>query len=207
MTGFYISLSDNYFISSSCKSDERTGLQFAVQSCKFRFKLYCNWRSSLFQFWAHDQILIFFVWQLLLSSSCKAPSLVRGRVCNLQCNHASSSSSYIATDGQVSQFVLESGPPVSQFVLESGPTVSQFVLESGPTVSQFVLESGPTVSQFVLESGPTVSQFVLESDPLWGPRPDFNFLCLTITSFLLHIGHPHPYPPWTGWSSPKSKSR
>jgi hypothetical protein len=31
--------------------------------------------------------------------SCRAPSLTRGRVCNLQCNDASSISSYIATDG------------------------------------------------------------------------------------------------------------
>jgi hypothetical protein len=31
--------------------------------------------------------------------SCRAPSLTRGRVCNLQCNNASSVSSYIATDG------------------------------------------------------------------------------------------------------------
>jgi hypothetical protein len=30
---------------------------------------------------------------------CKAPSLTRGWVCNLQCNGASSISSYIATDG------------------------------------------------------------------------------------------------------------
>jgi hypothetical protein len=31
--------------------------------------------------------------------SCRAPSLTRGRFCNLQCNEASSISSYIATDG------------------------------------------------------------------------------------------------------------
>jgi hypothetical protein len=36
----------------------------------------------------------------VLSSSCMASSLTRGRVCNLQCNHASSVSSYIATDSQ-----------------------------------------------------------------------------------------------------------
>jgi hypothetical protein len=34
-----------------------------------------------------------------LSFSCRAPSLTRGRVCNLQCNDASSSSSYIVTNG------------------------------------------------------------------------------------------------------------
>jgi hypothetical protein len=31
--------------------------------------------------------------------SCRAPSLTRGRVCNLQCNAASSISSYIVPDG------------------------------------------------------------------------------------------------------------
>jgi hypothetical protein len=31
--------------------------------------------------------------------SCRAPSLTRGRVCNFQCNDASSISSYIASDG------------------------------------------------------------------------------------------------------------
>jgi hypothetical protein len=31
--------------------------------------------------------------------SCRAPSLMRGRVCNLQCNEASSISSYIVTNG------------------------------------------------------------------------------------------------------------
>jgi hypothetical protein len=37
-------------------------------------------------FRAHDQILSL-SWQLLCCSSCRAPSLTRGRVCNLQCNH------------------------------------------------------------------------------------------------------------------------
>jgi hypothetical protein len=31
--------------------------------------------------------------------------------------------------------------------------------------------------------------------------------CFTITFFLLRVGCPHPYPPWRGWSSPKSKSK
>jgi hypothetical protein len=42
--------------------------------------------------------------------SCRAPSLTRGGVCNLQCNDASSISSYIAADGVLpsssSDFVL-----------------------------------------------------------------------------------------------------
>jgi hypothetical protein len=39
-------------------------------------------------FRTHDQILSlsFLQWQLLCCSSCRAPSLTRGRVCNLQCN-------------------------------------------------------------------------------------------------------------------------
>jgi hypothetical protein len=36
----------------------------------------------------------------------------------------------------------------------------------------------------------SVGQFVLESGPFWGPWPDFNFLCLTVTFFLLHVGRP-----------------
>jgi hypothetical protein len=55
----------------------------------FKFKLYCDRRSVgkfvLVSDPNNDQILIFFVWQLLYSS-CRAPSLTRERVCNLQCN-------------------------------------------------------------------------------------------------------------------------
>jgi hypothetical protein len=43
---------------------------------------------------------IFWVTVTFFLSSCKAPSLTRGRVCNLHCNDASSSLSYIVTDGQ-----------------------------------------------------------------------------------------------------------
>jgi hypothetical protein len=56
-----------------------------------------------------DQMLHLFEWQLLSLFVnffrqlrvcwCGAPSLTRGRVCNLQFNDASSISSYIATDG------------------------------------------------------------------------------------------------------------
>jgi hypothetical protein len=34
--------------------------------------------------------------------------------------------------------------------------------------------------------------------------PDFNFFVWQLLR-LLGAGLPHPYPPWTGWSSPKSK--
>jgi hypothetical protein len=39
-------------------------------------------------FGAHDQIfsLSFLQWQLFHCSSCRTPSLTRGRVCNLECN-------------------------------------------------------------------------------------------------------------------------
>jgi hypothetical protein len=109
----------------------------------------------------------------------------------------------------------------------------------------------------------SVGQFVLVSGPLWSIWPDFTFLCVAITLFLLHVGcplwwedgsairnaitqvqvklycdrqsarsswcrvplpdlnfllfnnyflsfsrrAPSPISPWTGWSSPKSKSR
>jgi hypothetical protein len=47
-------------------------------------------------FGARDQILISLSGNCYLSFSCRAPSLTRGRVCNLQCNHPSSG--YTATD-------------------------------------------------------------------------------------------------------------
>jgi hypothetical protein len=50
-------------------------------------------------FGAGDQILHFSEWNYFLSFSCRAPFLTRGLVCNLQCNDASWSSSYIATYG------------------------------------------------------------------------------------------------------------
>jgi hypothetical protein len=43
--------------------------------------------------------------------SSRAPSLTRGRVCNLQCNDASSISSYIVTDG-LSASPSCAGPPM-----------------------------------------------------------------------------------------------
>jgi hypothetical protein len=69
-------------------SDERTGLYFAVQWHKF--KLYCDRRSFAVRLGAgaHDQILIFFVWQFppgaLFKSSLQPPppsfiSLAAGR--------------------------------------------------------------------------------------------------------------------------------
>jgi hypothetical protein len=48
---------------------------------------------------AHDQILAPLFDKYFLFFSCMAPSLTRGRVCNLQCNDANSMSSYIATGG------------------------------------------------------------------------------------------------------------
>jgi hypothetical protein len=46
-----------------------------------------------------------------LHFSCRAPSLMRGRVCNLQCNDPSSISSCIAADG-LSASSLGARPPV-----------------------------------------------------------------------------------------------
>jgi hypothetical protein len=105
--------------------------------------------SSWFRapFVADDQILNFFEWHFL-SSSCRVPSLTRGRVCNFQCNHANWSSNYIVPDG-------------------------------------------------------------LSASSSWCRAPNGAHNHILISMFdnyiLLGIGHPHSHPPWTGWSSPKSK--
>jgi hypothetical protein len=36
----------------------------------------------------------------------------------------------------------------------------------------------------------SIDQFILVSGPFWGSWPDFNFLFLTITFFLLHVRRP-----------------
>jgi hypothetical protein len=52
-------------------------------------------------------------------------------------------------------------------------------------------ETPPTKFKFKLSCDQrSVGQSVLVSGPLWGPRPDFSFLCLTITLFLLHVRRP-----------------
>jgi hypothetical protein len=51
-------------------------------------------------FGSSDQTLLLLSDNYFLYFSCRAPSLMRERVCNLQCNDASSISSYIATDGR-----------------------------------------------------------------------------------------------------------
>jgi hypothetical protein len=77
--------------------------------------LQCNDASSVFSYIATDGLSTSLSWcpatfgtsdqmlhlfeRQLVYFSCRAPSLTRGRVCNLQCNDASSVSSYIATDG------------------------------------------------------------------------------------------------------------
>jgi hypothetical protein len=44
-----------------------TGLEFPMQLRMFKFKLYCDRRSVGQSVLGHDQILIFFVWQLFSS--------------------------------------------------------------------------------------------------------------------------------------------
>jgi hypothetical protein len=41
---------------------------------------------------------------------------------------------------------------------------------------------------------------------LYLPRPNFNFFVWQLLC-LLGVGLLHPYPPWTRWSSPKTKSK
>jgi hypothetical protein len=83
--------------------------------------------------------------------SCRAPSLTRRRVCSLQCNDASSISTYIATGGLSAS-------------------------------SSWCRDPNGAHNQILI-----------------------SFLWQLLS--LLGVGLPHPYPPWTGWSSPKSKSK
>jgi hypothetical protein len=44
-------------------------------------------------------------------------------------------------------------------------------------------------SSYIANDGNSGSSSLCRS-PVWGPWPDFNFLCLTITFFLLHVRRP-----------------
>jgi hypothetical protein len=86
---------------------ERSKLNHWTTHVKFKLRVYCD-RRSVGQFvlvWGP----LWSIWpdftfslsdNYFHSSAYRGPSLMRGRVCNLQCNDTSSSSSYIATDGQ-----------------------------------------------------------------------------------------------------------
>jgi hypothetical protein len=102
--------------------DRQSVCRFVLVSCPFWSRCYIYLSNNYFLYF-----------------SCKAPSLTRGRVCNLQCNDASWISSYIETDGLLASLS-------------------------------------------------------------W---------CFFVWQLLhlLGVGLPHPYPPWTEWSSPNSKSR
>jgi hypothetical protein len=106
VTRCYIYLSDNYFLYFSCGASSL----MRGQVCN----LQCNDASSISSYTATDGLSASSSWclapfaagdQMLYLSdnyflyfSCGASSLMRGRVCNLQCNGASSISSYTATD-------------------------------------------------------------------------------------------------------------
>jgi hypothetical protein len=113
----------------------------------------------------------------------------------------------------VGQFVLVSGPlvvPMTRFYISLSDSPF-FLLHVGRSLwweDGSVICSAMTQVQVKLYCDRrSIGQFVLLSGPLCGPWPDFNFHSSTITFFLLHVGRSHPYPPWTGWSSPKSKSK
>jgi hypothetical protein len=65
-----------------------------VLDFEFEFELYCDDGHSVSSSWcrapcgADDQSLISLFDNYFLSFSCRAPSLTRGRVCNLQFNHS-----------------------------------------------------------------------------------------------------------------------
>jgi hypothetical protein len=118
-------------------------------------------------------------------SSCRAPSLTRGRS-NLQCSHA--------------QVIVAQDPyPYINVSSETAPTWrarSPYLYPPGTGWPSYTPRHGFTCTfkfkfKFKLYSDRrSVGQFILVSDPLWGRWPDFNFLCFTITFFLLHVGRP-----------------
>jgi hypothetical protein len=117
-----------------------------------------------------------------LSSSYRAPSLTRGLVCNLQCNHASSSSSHIATDGQSasSPVCLD----VVFFFMYGALThipMNRVILPKVKVKNQGTLTKTKSKLCYDWRS---VSQYVLVSSPLWNLWPDITF-CLKVAVLSL----------------------
>jgi hypothetical protein len=117
-----------------------------------------------------------------LSSSRREPSLTRGWVCNCQCYYANwlQSRRTHKTHNHILLSRLR--------LLQPGGTIPCIYIpqeQGGPVISQSI--SFTCIFKLKLYCDPrSVDQFVLVSGPLWDPWPDLNFLCLTITFFLLH---------------------
>jgi hypothetical protein len=165
-----------------------------------------------------DQQLIFFLLDIFFRQLrvCYfvAPSLTRGRVCNLL--------SLFTSDSKSNLYVLRPTVclPVRPGITHPSETREQFVkfclyscgfVDVGRPLwreDRSVICSEMTQVQFQVILQPTVCRPVrFGAGPPMGPITRFYFLCLIITFFLFGVGFSYPYPPWTGWSSPKSESK
>jgi hypothetical protein len=112
----------------------------------------------------------------------------------------------------VGQFVLVSRPFWSKWpdVTFIWVTITFFIFHVGHPLwweDGSVICSAMRQIQFQVTLRPTVCRPVrLGTGPPMGPINRFSFLCLTVTSSS-RCRAPSPISPWTGWSSPKSKSK
>jgi hypothetical protein len=115
-------------------------------------------------FIAHDQILSlsFFLVAIDFCSSCKAPSLTIGRVCNLQCNR------WLVRSLRTNNHTLPSHLRLC------------FLFVASYDVVEVEVTLRPTGSRPVR----------LDVLPLWIKWPDVTFIWVTITFFIFHVGCP-----------------
>jgi hypothetical protein len=145
---------------------------------------------------------IIFCLKVAVLSLWGALSMTRGRVCLLNA-HSKSKSHY--DQQSVGQFTLVSCPSWSRWpdVTFIWVMISFIIFHVGRPLWREdvpVICSAMTQVQFQVTLRPTVCR------PVRLGAEDFNFFVWQLLR-LPGVGLPHPYPPWTGWSSQKSKSR
>jgi hypothetical protein len=106
--------------------------------------------------------------------SCTAPSLTRGRVCNLQSNDTSSISGYIATDGQSSSSSWCLTPfGAGDQMLHLSDNYFLYISCTAPSLTRgrvCNLQCNDAKFNFKLRCDRrSVGQFVLVPGPQWGP--------------------------------------
>jgi hypothetical protein len=143
----------------------------------------------------------FSVWRLRVSW-CGAPSLTRGWVCNLLVQSLLDLARAV-TLGSMSRrtqpyFTVSFESPRIYCPQEQGGPVTS--LGTGfPFVASYDSQGygGGILTCLHTRYGKKIQVKIKVT-----LRPTVH-----ISFFLLGVGPPHPYPPWTGWSSPKSKLR
>jgi hypothetical protein len=125
-----------------------------------------------------------------------APSLTIGWVCRLQLLLTLANTAILRTEFRETQMYFTALDSRIPQPVGPGPQICIPQEHGGPDIPQgtrfpcyHLLQLLDLV--FELHCGRwSVGQFVLVSGPLWGLWPDFNFLCLTITFLLFHVGRP-----------------